>query len=440
MMTSDFNGFFLDMPNSNAVNDDLAVNDGIPVIPKLGRKTTFPNITKEDIFQMMKSVQGDPEEIIKEFTNNYCKYVGSKFGIATASGTFSLQLALVGAGVEPGDEVILPAFTFIATAQAVVAAKAIPVFADIDPKTFNIDPKSVEEKITNRTKAIMPVHLHGLPADMNTLRNICDKYKLLLVEDASHAHSAKYHNKMCGTIGDAAGQSLMADKNFPLGGEGGITFFQKRSCYDRAVKYLEDTGIDFKMSWLAASFGISQLERLPYYDKIRQRNANHLTEFLNNKTRLFDGPYVPENSKHSFNMYRITINTQLPEFNGLQDYQVKQAIQNAVMEEGVFAREWQNMPIPWHVPFRNKIGFGSSYPFCLGSNDYDYKNENFPNVLHMLNTTLVLCRELRSPVGYEKLRSYEVAFKKLDNHIEDLVDIAEGLQAKRPYERDARLG
>ncbi|MBA1392978.1 DegT/DnrJ/EryC1/StrS family aminotransferase, partial [Lactobacillus sp. XV13L] len=339
-MTSDFNGFFLDMPNINAVNDDLAVDNGIPVIPKLGRKTTFPNITKEDIFQMMKSVQGVPEEIINEFTNNYCKYVGSKFGIATSSGTFSLQLALVGAGVEPGDEVILPAFTFIATAQAVVAAKAIPVFADIDPKTFNIDPKSVEEKITNRTKAIMPVHLHGLPADMNALRNICEKYNLLLVEDASHAHSATYHNKMCGTIGDAAGQSLMADKNFPLGGEGGIAFFQKRSCYDRAVKYLEDTGIDFKMSWLAASFGISQLERLPYYDKIRQRNAKHLTKFLNNKTRLFNGPYVPENSKHSFNMYRITINTQLPEFNGLQDYQVKQAVQNAVMEEGVFAREW----------------------------------------------------------------------------------------------------
>ena len=181
-----------------------------------------------------------------------------------------MQLALVGAGVKPGDEVIIPAFTFIATAQAVVAAKAIPVFADIDPKTFNIDPKSVETNITSKTKAIMPVHLHGLPADMDALKKICDNYGHLLIEDASHAHSAMYNGKMCGTIGDAAGQSLMADKNFPLGGEGGIAFFQKKSDYNRAIKYLNDTGIEIKMSWLAASFGIRQLERLPYYEKIRK--------------------------------------------------------------------------------------------------------------------------------------------------------------------------
>lgn len=439
-MLSDFNNFFLDMPNPNSVNEGLAINNGVPVIPKLGRKTEFPNITKEDILQIMKSIQGNPEEVISEFTEKYCKYVGSNFGIATASGTFSLQLALVGAGVKPGDEVIIPAFTFIATAQAVVAAKAIPVFADIDPKTFNIDPKSVETNITSKTKAIMPVHLHGLPADMDALKKICDNYGLLLIEDASHAHSAMYNGKMCGTIGDAAGQSLMADKNFPLGGEGGIAFFQKKSDYNRAIKYLNDTGIDFKMSWLAASFGISQLERLPYYDKIRQRNAKHLTKFLNSKTRLFSGPYVPSNCRHSFNMYRITINTKLPEFNGLPNYKIKQAIQNALTEEGVFAREWQNMPIPWHIPFKNKIGFGSSYPFCLDPNDYDYKNEKFPNILNMLNTTLVLCRELRSPVEYEKLNSYEVAFKKLDNHVDDLADIAKYLDVKKPYERDARLG
>lgn len=439
-MKSDFNNYFLDMPSPDTANSDLAINDGEPVITKPGRRTTFPNITKEDVFQMMTSIQGQPDEVISEFTEKYRQYVGANYAIATASGTSSLQLALIGAGVKPGDEVIVPAFTFIATAQAVVAAKGIPVFADIDPETYDLDPNSVKAKITPRTKAIMPVHVHGLPVDIAELQKICDDNHLMLVEDASHAHSATYYGKMCGTLGDTAGQSLMADKNFPAGGEGGIAFFKSQASYQRALRYLDNTGIDFRMSWIAAAFGISQLERLPYYDSIRQRNAKHLIKFLNSQTRLFREPYIPKHVKHSFNMFRITLNTDLPEFQGIEDYKVKAAVQQAIMAEGVFAREWQNVPIPWHLPFKNKIGFGNSYPFFLDKETPDYTNEQFPNVLHMLDTTLVLCRELRSPVEYEKLSNYEVAFKKIDNHISQIANMARPQEVKKPYERDARLG
>ncbi|CCC77983.1 DegT/DnrJ/EryC1/StrS family aminotransferase [Lactiplantibacillus plantarum] len=439
-MKSDFNDFFLGMPVEHAEDTNLAIDGGNPVITKLGRRTTFPNITKEDVFQLMTSIQGEPEAVVNEFCEKYRKYVGANYAIATASGTCSLQLALIGAGVKPGDEVIIPAFTFIATAQAVVAAKAIPVFADIDPDTFDLDPAAVEAKITDKTAAIMPVHVHGLPAAMDELSDICQRHHLLLLEDASHAHSATYHGKMCGSIGDAAGQSLMADKNFPAGGEGGIAFFKTEESYQRALKFLDDSGLDFRMSWLAAAFGISQLDRLPYYDQIRQRNAHHLIAFLNNETRLFNGPYIPDGEKHSFNMFRIKLNVDLPEFKGIEDYKIKQVVQNAVLEEGVFAREWQNVPIPWHLPFKNKIGFGHSYPFSLDEGTPDYSNTKYPNVLDMLNTTLVLCRELRSPVEYEKLSHYEVAFKKLDNHIGEIAEMAKALNVKKPYERDARLG
>ncbi|MEZ1988160.1 DegT/DnrJ/EryC1/StrS family aminotransferase, partial [Staphylococcus aureus] len=214
----------------------------------------------------------------------------------------------------------------IATAQAIVAAKAIPIFVDVNPRTFCIDTEKIEEKITPKTSVIMPVHVHGLPADLLEIQKICDKYQLKLVEDASHAHSAKVGNKMCGSIGDAAGQSLMADKNFPVGGEGGIVFFKKEEYFRRAKDFLETTQIDYQMSWIAAAFGISQLDRLGYYDKIRQRNANILIDELK-KTRLFSPPFIPINSTHSFNMFRFHINVNLEEFNGIENFKIKEAIQ-----------------------------------------------------------------------------------------------------------------
>lgn len=438
-MKTDFNSFFLDIPSEDLINLPLAIDGGLPVIPKLARKTTFPNITKEDIFQIQSSLQNNPENVICQFTENYRKYVGANYAIPTASGTSSLHLALIGAGVQPGDEVILPAFTFIATAQAVVAAKAIPIFADIDPITYCLDENAIEPLITKKTKAIMPVHVHGLPANVIKLAQLCQKYNLQLVEDASHAHSASVNGKTCGSLGCAAGQSLMADKNFPLGGEAGIAFFKDEISYKRALNFIEENGIDYRISWIAAAFGISQLERLPYYDSIRQRNANVLINELNT-TRIFKGPHVPKYAKHSFNMFRISINTNIPEFDQIEAYKIKEAIYMMLMEEGLFAREWQNKPIPLHLPFINKIGFGNSYPFSLSDNKLNYSIDDFPNVKAMLESTLVICRELRSPIEYEKLMHYVIAFKKIDKNLSRVAEIARNLTIKAPYEKDARLG
>ncbi len=439
-MKTDFINKILDFPSDDCIGEKLAHEGGPAVIPIDLRKTKFPIITKEDIIQMMISIQQNQEEVIDEFTEKYRQYVGANYAIATASGTSSLHLALIGAGVEPGDEVILPAFTFIATAQAVVAAKAIPVFVDIDPKTYCLDPNKIEKAITNKTKVIMPVHVHGLPADLKSLQEICNKYSLKLVEDASHAHSASINSKRCGSIGDSAGQSLMADKNFPVGGEGGIAFFKEKESYERTKKFLEDTGIDYNMSWIAAAFGISQLERLPYYDAIRQRNAKYLSEALNG-TKLFAAPYVPEGNVHSYNMYRIKISPEKLGLDDIEDYKVKDVINILLADEGIFAREWQNMPIPGHLPFKNRIGFGKGYPFSLSDRkDFGYDINNFPETLKMIRTTLVICRELRSPIEYEKIQAYALAFKKIDNNPEVIRKIAEGIDSKLPYERDARLG
>ncbi|MGF7034721.1 dTDP-4-amino-4,6-dideoxygalactose transaminase [Paenibacillus mucilaginosus] len=440
-MKTDFLRKPLELPTEDWIRELLAYQGGPAVIPEDVRRTTFPTITKEDITQMLVSIQQDGGSVVEEFAEAYRSYVGANYAIPTASGTSSLHLALAGVGVQPGDEVILPAFTFIATAQAVVAAKAIPVFVDIDPLTYCLDPEKAERAITKKTKAIMPVHVHGLPADLPSLRGLADKYSLRLVEDASHAHSASIDGRLAGSIGDGAGQSLMADKNFPVGGEGGIAFFREREDYDRAQAFLEESGIDYRMSWIAAAFGISQLDRLPYYDAIRARNADYLTKALT-QTRLFRGPYVPEGYKHSYNMYRVKISPEALGLDDLEDYQVKNAIQELILSEGVPAREWQNVPIPGHLPFKNRRGFGGGYPFTLSERkDFGYDLHHFPETLKMLRSTLTICRELRSPVEYERIQAYALAFRKIDANPEVIRELAlKNKETKVLYERDARLG
>jgi len=438
-MRTDFPKDPLPFPESpTAVTKELAHLGGPPLIDKDHRRTLSPMITKEDVLQMLMAAKS-PELIVDQFTGEYVTYVGANFGLATASGTASLHLALVGAGIEPGEEVVLPAFTFIATAQAVVAAKAVPVFADIDQRTYNLDPAAAERAIGPRTKALMPVHGHGLSADIAALREISERRGLKLIEDASHAHSAKWRGAICGSLGDAAGQSLMADKNFPVGGEGGIAFFRDASSYDRAQRFVEDNGIDYRMSWIAAAFGSSQLRRLPYYDEIRARNAAYLSRELNT-TGLFKPPYIPDGCVHSFNMFRIGLD---PTSVGLEDlpiWQVKSAAQELLVAEGVPAREWQNQPIPCHLPFKNRLGFGRGTPFRMAERSLDYARESFPNVLQMLESTIVLCRELRSPIEYERIQTYALAFKKVAARPDAIRKLARECNYKRPYDSAARLG
>ncbi|USB31664.1 DegT/DnrJ/EryC1/StrS family aminotransferase [Paenibacillus sp. YPG26] len=440
-MKTDFIRKPLQLPNEELVWTPLAVDGGPSIIPEDVRRTNFPIITKEDVIQMFVSIQQDGDSVVEEFQEAYRSYVGANYAIATSSGTSSLHLALVGVGVEPGDEVIVPAFTFIATAQAVVAAKAIPIFVDIDPVTYCLDPSKVEQAITSKTKAIMPVHVHGLPADLHALRQLADKHSLRLVEDASHAHSASIDGRVAGSIGDGAGQSLMADKNFPVGGEGGIAFFREKEDYQRALTFLNESGIDYRMSWIAAAFGISQLDRLPYYDAIRARNADYLTNALK-ETKLFSGPFVPEGYKHSYNMYRVKLSPEQLGLGDLEDYRVKHAVEQLIHAEGVFAREWQNVPIPGHLPFKNRRGFGNGYPFSLSDRqDFGYDLDRFPVTLNMLRSTLTICRELRTPIEYERIQAYALAFKKVDANPDKIRELAEQSgDLKVVYERDARLG
>ena len=439
-MITDFPAKPLPLPDDGELDAELSAFGGSAIISKEHRRTVFPVITKEDVFNLMLAQRSTPEKVVAEFAETYRGYVGAQYALPTASGTSSLHLALVGAGVQPGDEVIVPAFTFIATAQAVVAAHAVPVFVDIDPRTYCMSPQAAAAAVTERTRAIMPVHVHGLPADVPALRALADKHGIALVEDASHAHSAKIGEQTAGSFGDAAGQSLMADKNFPLGGEGGIAFFATEEAYRRAADYVERHGIDYGMSWVAAAFGTSQLARLPYYDEVRARNAALLGEALEG-TGLFRAPYVPEGHVHAYNMYRITLRPEAVDLGDLPVHAVKEAVHELLVAEGVPAREWQNTPIPCHLPFQYRTGFGNGYPFSLNPGAVrDHRPEDFPVTLGMLDSTLVLCRELRAPVEYERALRYADAFEKVARRPDAIRKLVAANDYRRPYEKAARLG
>src|SRR6185436_9484045 len=158
---------------------------------------------------------------VAEFEKRFADMHGCKHGIAVVNGTVSLRIALLAAGIRAEDEVIVPPYTFFSTASAVIEANAIPVFADIDLETFNLDPKTVEAAITPQTRAIIPVHFAGQPADMDTLMRIARKHNLIVIEDAAHAHGALYKTQPAGSVGHTGSFSFQSSKNL-TSGEGGI--------------------------------------------------------------------------------------------------------------------------------------------------------------------------------------------------------------------------
>ena len=169
-----------------------------------------------------------------KFEQEFAAYIGAGHCVAVANGTDAIEIALAALGIGPGDEVILPANTFIATAEGVSNVGATPVFADIDPATYNIDPTSLAERISPRTKAIIAVHLYGLPCDMDAITAIARDNRLLLVEDCAQAHGAKYKGRTVGTFGDAATFSFYPSKNLGAFGDAGAIVTNSKETADRA--------------------------------------------------------------------------------------------------------------------------------------------------------------------------------------------------------------
>ncbi|MEO8456786.1 MAG: DegT/DnrJ/EryC1/StrS family aminotransferase [Chloroflexota bacterium] len=256
---------------------------------------------------------------VEQFEERFAAYHGAPHCVATSSGTTAIHAALIALGVDEGDEVIVPAHTFIASATPVLHQRAVPVFADVDERTFCISPDSVRERITGHTKAIVAVHLNGHSADLDPLLEIANERGIPLIEDAAQAHGAKYKDRFVGTIGAAGCFSFWEDKIITTGGEGGAIFCGDPALVERMQRirhhgegpmesngqrayYHLDLGYNYRMTSMQAATGLTQLHRLDEYLIARRRNASLLTTLLADVPHI-QTPFVANYAVHSYYKY-----------------------------------------------------------------------------------------------------------------------------------------
>lgn len=280
-----------------------------------------PNIGEEEAraaYDVVKSGWLNEGKKVECFENNFADYIGTKHAVAFFNGTVALHSVLDALKLGPGDEVIVPSFTFISTATSVIFNGARPVFADIDDRTFTISPQSVNEKISRHTRAIIPVHYGGLSADMNQLNEIAEDRNLLLVEDAAEAHGATYRDRKVGTFGKAGMFSFTPTKNITTG-EGGIITTNDKKLSER-LRLLKNHGMsspyhhvilgyNYRMTEVQGAMGIEQLKKLPAIISIKQKNQDYLTKALSSIEGLTP-PFVPADRKHVYMLYTIKIDEE----------------------------------------------------------------------------------------------------------------------------------
>ena len=277
-----------------------------------------PIIDEEEIQEVIKVLKSGfiaQGHRVAEFEEKFAAYVGTDHAVATSSGTTALHLALLAAGVGKGDEVITTPFSFAATANAALYVGATPVFADIDPLTYNIDPERIEELITPSTRAIIPVHLYGQPADMDPIMDLAADHDILVIEDAAQAHGAEYHGRRVGSMGDAACFSFYPTKNITTG-EGGIITTDDDEIAEMAsiLRAHGETeryrhtylGYNFRMTDISAAIGIAQLGKLEEFNRRRIGNAAYLTSQLGDLEGV-STPHISEGVRHVFHQYTLRV-------------------------------------------------------------------------------------------------------------------------------------
>jgi len=311
----------------------------------------------------------------KEFEDNFSNYIGTKRGISISSGTASLHLSLIACGIKPGDEVIVPPLTFFATVEAVLHQGAIPVFADIDAKTFCLDPEDFERKISKKTKAVIPVHFFGMPAEMGPILEIAKKHNLFVIEDCAQAHGAEYKGKKVGSFGDVNCWSFYATKNMTTG-EGGMVTTNNEELADK-ISALKNHGMtnrndhvllgyNCRMSEIHAAIGIVQLKKLDQFNEKRNRISKRLIDELSSISWL-EASFVPDYVKHAFFWCPFKVKEDVIKMTGKE-------IRDELMKRGLEVRHRYTSPL-YTQPVLQENNFNGLVPHKV-----DYSNIHLPNV------------------------------------------------------------
>ncbi len=398
----------------------------------------WPHITEEDKRAVMEALERAspwryPFEDVVELEKAWAEWTGMKYTLACNSGTAALHLCVVGCEVGPGDEVLVPADTFLASASCVLHSNGIPIFVDVCPLTYNIDPAKIEERITDRTKAIVAVDLHGLPADYDEIHAIAKKHGLKVIEDGAQAHGATYKGRPVGALGDSSGCSLNGSKCLSGLGEGGLFATDDARIYELAQRArmfgeIVEPGQPrqynaYMMGWnyrtdpLQCAFARSQLRRLPEMTRWRQRNGSFLTERLKEIPGIHP-PWVPEDRTHGYFFYPVLVR---PEELGLEEKYVeafRETLAKVMQAEGVPLRAWQTRPVPAQTLFQFRDGYGKGCPWsCPWTREgIVYDPQEYPVATDVCRRRLVLGHSTDSfgpPNGLDLMEKYAEAFYKV---------------------------
>ncbi|MGO8998060.1 MAG: DegT/DnrJ/EryC1/StrS family aminotransferase [Polyangiaceae bacterium] len=377
-------------------------------------------------------------------------YAGVKYALLTHSGTSALHLALAAAGISAGDHVLVPAYSFVATPLSVLHCGAIPLFVDVDEATGLIDPVAAAAAITPRTRAIMPVHVHGCAADMGPLLELAERHRLLVIEDAAQAHGATWNGRPVGSIGRAGGFSFQSSKNLGIGEGGAVltnddalaeeanslrTFGQdvalsERDSFD-VVRPLDGTralqsgriGWMYRGNELAAAIARTSLKKLPARTKLCQENAERLTRALAGLPGV-SPPSVPRGSTSVHHKFRVRLDPVAAGVK-LSPRVLRDAMIRALRAEGLEVVLWQTAPLSAQPVFQKLEGFGGGWPWSADrETDYRalYAPSRFPKTQALLDGSLILFSQSRPLIGQsrETVDAYAEAFARVWSHREEL--------------------
>jgi len=420
----------------------LALEGGPRVVPE-GAVRTWPPLTQADRDAVMavfdsNQLHGNSAPCALELQERWAQYCGTKYALVTNSGTASLHMAVAAAGLGPGDEVITSAFTYWSTAAAVLHHNAIPIFVDIDPKTYTMDPALIEERINDHTRAILPVHIHGMVADMDPINAVAKKHGLVVIEDACQAHGAEYKGVKTGALGDIGCFSCNRSKNLS-GGEGGL-WTTNNEAYRTHASMLREFGEvvvagqvreynAYGLGWMYRphefinAFILSQLDRLDDYNAQRRQFADYLTTELAGIPG-FEGPYTPDYANPCYFSYVVTFK---PEELGLDltPAQWKRASQKALAAEGVGLGQWQTRPVPAQDVFHDRVGYGKGCPWTCqygrGNIQYD---EDYPRTVEFIDAHAYL-GGVYPPNTMELMQQYVDGFRKVSENATRVVELAQ---------------
>ena len=402
----------------------LAINGGTPALPDGLKSSPWPVFDDTERRALLDVLESGAwcsmsEGKVAEFEEAFADYIGTKHAAAVPTGTAALELAFTAVGIEPGDEVIVPAVTFVASASAIVLANGVPVFVDVDPETYQISPDAVEAAITDRTRAIEPVHYGGYPADMDRITEIAGKHGLFVIEDCAEAHGSEWRGKRVGSLGDIGCFSFQMGKPLTCGEGGAITYSNDElatSCYAYArlgrkpggEKYTHYVPAgNYRMSQFLGALLLAQLGRLEEQTEVRHGSGEYLAAELEKLEGISALKRDPRVTKRGYYFYFMRYDA--PQWNDVH----RDRFMEALKAEGVACGTAHNGPI-----YQNPA-FGQIKRTLLHGNDMDYSKVHCPEA-ERIYTSEVVAMGRNFLMERENVGRIVAAVSKLRDNIDEL--------------------